>query len=48
MKLSVYDKDAKKIITSKDPESSNITITLDGRIFWGEIDMSNDLELIID
>ena len=47
MKLSIWDKDAKKIITAKDSEASHISITLDKKILWDGIDMSKDFELRI-
>jgi len=45
LKFNVWDKDAKKLITSNDPEAKLIRITLDGKIFWDDRDMSKDLEL---
>ena len=48
MNLSVYEKEANKLITSKDDDSRHISITLDGKIFWDNIDVSKYLELRIE
>ena len=48
MKLSIWDKDAKKLITAKDDEAIHISITLDGKVLWDDIDMTDDFELRIE
>ncbi len=46
MEICILDKDAQRLIRPDDPEAVHIKIGLDLKVYWDDIEMSNDLEVI--